>query len=495
MIAPGADRPAFASAQLKVLPAIFVLASCGWVDSTGVQQSGADAPVVTLEAGNVLDMIENEALLLNPLDNVDPLGEIEVWRWGDQPIESGNLAACQASDGFNSLLAAESLPQACTRAGDCELFFEQRRRVDGSDGTVFLLEPPTLRAPVGATYQLFGTDQSGEQSTFDFTFCLISVNEAPDAQNDSFTLIEGQALRVTAAGPNLLSNDSDDIDVANQPLAVVTEPITPPRFAAEFELFADGGFRYVPEADFRGTDSFVYSISDGVHEIIEGGGNMAEALITVRAADAPPQQSQLLPEIAITAGIPVNFAFGDFFTDPEGGELLFFATELPPGLQLSDNGELTGQVLNDAAGEFVIAMSVTDGVSTLDVQSDLVISENLPPQSLNIPDQSTTAGSTFTLATASFFSDPENQSLEFSLQAPSGLSLAIDRRSGLITGVATTPGDYSLSVAASDGITAVETEFSLEIAALPNRRPVYSCLLYTSPSPRDATLSRMPSSA
>ena len=31
--------------------------------------------------------------------------------------------------------------------------------------------------------------------------------------------------------------------------------------------------------------------------------------------------------------------------------------------------------------------------------------------------------------------------------------------------------------------------------SIPDNRPVYGCLLYTSPSPRDATLSRMPSSA
>ena len=220
-----------AQVLLKVLPGIFLLASCGWVDSTGRQQD-SEATVVTLETGNVLNMIENEALLLDPLENIDPLGRIEVWRWGNEPIESGNLAACQASDGFNSLLAVETLPQACTRSGECELFFEQRRSVDGDSGTVFLLEPPTLRAPVGVTYQLFGTDQSGDESTFDFTFCLVSVNEAPDAQDDLFTAIEGQPLQVTTAGPNLLSNDSDDIDVANQPLAVVTEPISPPRFAA-----------------------------------------------------------------------------------------------------------------------------------------------------------------------------------------------------------------------------------------------------------------------
>ena len=38
-------------------------------------------------------------------------------------------------------------------------------------------------------------------------------------------------------------------------------------------------------------------------------------------------------------------------------------------------------------------------------------------------------------------------------------------------------------------------EFVLILVSLPILVLVYSCLLYTSPSPRDATLSRMPSSA
>jgi len=465
-------KRAFVVAPFKLLPCLFLLTSCGWVDSTGVQRD--DTPVVTLASGNVLDMIENEALILNPMENIDPQGRVEIWRWGDEPIEAGNLGACQASNGFNPLLAADSLPQACTRAGDCELYFEQRRSVDSDDATVFLLEPPTLRAPVGVTYQLFGTDDSGLESTFDFTFCLISVNEAPDAQSDFFTVIEGQSLLVTAAGPNLLSNDSDDIDVANQPLMVATEPVDPPRFAAEFELFADGGFRYVPEPDFRGTDFFVYSISDGVHEVTEGGANTAMASITVRAVNAPPLQSQPLPEIVITAGIPVSFAFGEFFTDPEGGELLFAAESLPPGLQLSADGELTGQVANSAAGDFVLDLSVNDGVNTLDSQSDLAISENLAPQSRNIPDQFAIEGSTFELSIAGFFSDPEDQSLQYSVQTPVGLSLAIDRRSGVISGVLGDVGDYNIRVIASDGISAVDAEFSLEVDALPNRRPRYT---------------------
>ena len=39
-----------------------------------------------------------------------------------------------------------------------------------------------------------------------------------------------------------------------------------------------------------------------------------------------------------------------------------------------------------------------------------------------------------------------------------------------------------------------ESDYELQLEA-ENLEDVYTCLLYTSPSPRDATLSRMPSSA
>ena len=50
-------------------------------------------------------------------------------------------------------------------------------------------------------------------------------------------------------------------------------------------------------------------------------------------------------------------------------------------------------------------------------------------------------------------------------------------------------------VAARDMLVAVEHPGSARPAVLPNTPLRFSCLLYTSPSPRDATLSRMPSSA
>ena len=54
---------------------------------------------------------------------------------------------------------------------------------------------------------------------------------------------------------------------------------------------------------------------------------------------------------------------------------------------------------------------------------------------------------------------------------------------------ATQPHDITGSVAVQARQTIQETEWLLELAAN------YSCLLYTSPSPRDISGSRMPSSA
>ena len=58
------------------------------------------------------------------------------------------------------------------------------------------------------------------------------------------------------------------------------------------------------------------------------------------------------------------------------------------------------------------------------------------------------------------------------------------------------PNGGSVSFMGSTAGTDVDVNFRFEYQPHPNVDPSYNtCLLYTSPSPRDATLSRMPSSA
>ena len=62
------------------------------------------------------------------------------------------------------------------------------------------------------------------------------------------------------------------------------------------------------------------------------------------------------------------------------------------------------------------------------------------------------------------------------------------------TGWATLKGRFTLTGPAPERQRLPITGGDAAVCA-PGNKPVYACLLYTSPSPRDATLSRMPSSA
>lgn len=446
-----------------------LLFACGWVDSTGVQRA-AEPPVVELSLNTVVDLIEDEPMLLDPVLSVDPRGEIVLWRWSENPVNQGDLSSCSGVNGFNPQFVQDSLAQACTSPAGCAMEFEQITQiVDGSERTVFRLEPPLLRAPVGVVYQLFGTDADGLETVNDFTFCLIAVNQAPDAQDDMFIVLEDEVFTTSASGPNLLSNDSDDIDISNLTLRVLTEPVEGPRFAADFEIFPDGSFTYLALPGFTGSDSFTYSITDGFAT------NDAVASLTIQAVNAEPMQLDDLPDLDLVEGVPVDVSLAEFFVDPEGGTLVFSAQGLPPGLELDDAGNLGGIVTVGAAGNYTYTISVSDGTTILTSDASTSVAQNMPPDRSNLPRLEAVEGSVFTFDASDFFEDPEQQPLLFTLSTPANLDFVIDARSGVISGVPSTPGRFRLTVGASDGINpAVTRTATLDVDSVPNRRPVYT---------------------
>ena len=83
------------------------------------------------------------------------------------------------------------------------------------------------------------------------------VNTAPVANDDGYSVDKNQTLTIDA--PGLLANDSDpDGDTIS-----VTLNSSPSNGTLNF-VEATGRFEYVPDAGFVGTDSFNYTISDGV---------------------------------------------------------------------------------------------------------------------------------------------------------------------------------------------------------------------------------------
>ena len=87
----------------------------------------------------------------------------------------------------------------------------------------------------------------------------------PTAVNDNYQVNEDNTLTVTAAA-GVLSNDSDaDSDpftvFDSNPTVAGVQPLIAPRFGS-LTLNADGSFTYIPQANYFGTDSFVYQVTD-----------------------------------------------------------------------------------------------------------------------------------------------------------------------------------------------------------------------------------------
>ncbi|MEM7252470.1 MAG: LamG-like jellyroll fold domain-containing protein, partial [Pseudomonadota bacterium] len=112
----------------------------------------------------------------------------------------------------------------------------------------------------------FGSELSGEQ-----------IRSLYVAGAQDYTINEGETLSVTAA-TGVLSNDEDpEGDPLNATL------LSGPSNAQSFSLNADGSFTYTPNANFSGTDSFVYQVDDG-----NSGTATATATITVLGINDAP---------------------------------------------------------------------------------------------------------------------------------------------------------------------------------------------------------------
>jgi VCBS repeat-containing protein len=165
------------------------------------------------------------------------------------------------------------------------------------------------------------------------------------ARDDGGTIEEGEFLDL-----DLLANDSDaDGDelrtlVLSAPADGVLQPL------------GSGRYRYIPDADFSGTDSFTYRVSDG-----QRGSNIATVTIRVLPTnDAPVAVDDFVDAVedtAITFDVRANDTDGD--RDP-----LSIASAVSPtngSLLLNANGSFTYTPDADFFGTDTFTYVVSDG--------------------------------------------------------------------------------------------------------------------------------------
>ena len=182
------------------------------------------------------------------------------------------------------------------------------------------------------TYRV--SDGNGGSDVATATITVAASNDLPTAVADSYTVGEDGNLTVGAV-TGVLANDTD---ADSDPLtAVLVTGVS----NGSLILNANGGFNYVPTANFAGTDSFTYRANDGT-------GNSATVTVTIQVTgsnDAPNANNDGTYLVAEDGTLTVNAATGVLAndTDPDGNPITAALLTGPANgsLTLNANGSFT----------------------------------------------------------------------------------------------------------------------------------------------------------
>ncbi len=142
-----------------------------------------------------------------------------------------------------------------------------------ADGSFTYAPAANYNGPDSFTYK--ANDGALDSNTVTVSLTVTSVNDAPIAFPDSYTVAEDTTLSVVASG--VLNNDTD-VESASLSAVLVSNASN-----GAVTLNANGSFTYVPAGNFAGTDSFTYKANDGTTD-----SNTVTVSITVTAVNDAP---------------------------------------------------------------------------------------------------------------------------------------------------------------------------------------------------------------
>ncbi len=182
------------------------------------------------------------------------------------------------------------------------------------------------------------------------TVTVTKVNSAPNAVNDIATTDEDTAVDI-----NVLANDTD---VNGDTLSVIGT-VAPGH--GTVEINANGTIKYTPNANWNGTDSFAYTISDG-----KRGTDTAVVTVTVNAVNDAPDAVNDTATTNEDHAVDINVLAND--TDVEGNALTVTGTTAPSNgiVAINANGTIKYTPNANWHGTDTFTYTISDGNGAAD---------------------------------------------------------------------------------------------------------------------------------
>lgn len=205
------------------------------------------------------------------------------------------------------------------------------------------------------------TDSRGAWFEEVFIITIDDANEAPTANPDSYSMNEDGVLNVAA--PGLLANDTDPDSPTVLTAALVAASQSPAGSGA-LVVNGNGSFDFTPTADFFGTVTFQYTITDNGSPVL--GAGPVTVTITVNPVNDAPSFSLLAATNSDEDAGAQSVAAASAFNPGNGESDVILAYEItgnsnPALFSVQPAFDITGQLTYTAAAD-------ANGTATLDVR-------------------------------------------------------------------------------------------------------------------------------
>jgi hypothetical protein len=202
--------------------------------------NGTDRFSYTVSDGTVESEVLTVEVTVTPVNDAPTLSERGLSTEEDRPLEINLLANASDAEGDALRAVIVSAPA-------------HGELVKNADGTVRYTPAANFNGEDRFSYKV--TDGTAESEVMTVVIAVTAVNDVPVLGALSLVTAEDTALAI-----NLASNASD-VDGDSLRVLVVSQPAH-----GELVKNEDGTHRYMPVANFHGTDRFSYKVSDGTVE-------------------------------------------------------------------------------------------------------------------------------------------------------------------------------------------------------------------------------------